>query len=187
MLEWTPALTIVDATGSDSTNATIPHGFIFAAYMVAMMIGSNLFKVLSSMQEVEEFMRPVLALASLCLAVPILLPKSQILIFIAFIVFEVCVGIFWPSMGTMRGRYVPENARSTIMNFFRIPLNFIVVMLLLQDIRLSLIWQFCVVFLLLATVSQYSLNRLKSSKPTNVSTIQTQKLLAAEQEVQSDV
>ena len=25
--------------------------------------------------------------------------------------FEVCVGIFWPSMGTMRGKYVPEEGR----------------------------------------------------------------------------
>lgn len=37
------------------------------------------------------------------------------LIFAAFITFEVCVGIFWPSMGTMRGRYVPEAGR--LLNF----------------------------------------------------------------------
>jgi hypothetical protein len=30
------------------------------------------------------------------------------MIFGAFIVFEICVGIFWPAMGTLRGRYVPE-------------------------------------------------------------------------------
>eukprot|EP00878_Enallax_costatus_P036918 GHUV01041539.1.p1 GENE.GHUV01041539.1~~GHUV01041539.1.p1 ORF type:complete len:102 (-),score=2.04 GHUV01041539.1:665-970(-) len=42
---------------------------------------------------------------------------------LAFCVFEVCVGIFWPSMMTMRATYVPEELRATIINMFRIPLN----------------------------------------------------------------
>jgi hypothetical protein len=58
VLEWTPALTINDDSDkTDSSKPPIPHGFIFAAYMVAVMIGSNLFKVFSNFQEVEEFMR----------------------------------------------------------------------------------------------------------------------------------
>ena len=48
----------------------------------------------------------------------------------AFCVFEACVGLFWPSMMKMRSDYLPEQARSTIINFFRIPLNaFVCVML----------------------------------------------------------
>lgn len=161
VLEWTPALTIVnDADKTDSSNPPIPHGFIFAAYMVAVMIGSNLFKHLIKQTTVEKFMRYVLALSAVCLAVPILLPKNQFLIFVAFIIFEICVGIFWPSMGTMRSYLVPEAARSTIMNFFRIPLNLIVVMILLQDISLSLIFKCCVGFLLLATVGMFYLEKL---------------------------
>lgn len=46
--------------------------------------------------------------------------KLQLL---AFCVFEVCVGIFWPSMMSMRAAYVPEELRATIINIFRIPLN----------------------------------------------------------------
>ncbi len=34
VLEWTPALTIKDSNKQDSSNPPIPHGFIFAAYMV---------------------------------------------------------------------------------------------------------------------------------------------------------
>ena len=45
---------------------------------------------------------------------------------LAFCAFEVMVGIFWPSMMTMRSAYVPEEIRSTIINFFRIPLNLFV-------------------------------------------------------------
>jgi hypothetical protein len=58
VLEWTPALTIdSNASIKDSSKPPIPHGFIFAAYMVSVMIGSNLFKVLSKQQDVEKFMR----------------------------------------------------------------------------------------------------------------------------------
>lgn len=49
---------------------------------------------------------------------------------VGFSVFEACVGIFWPSMMKMRSQYIPEEARSTIMNFFRIPLNVFVCIVL---------------------------------------------------------
>ena len=59
VLEWTPALTIKsqDMNKSDSSNPPIPHGIIFAAYMVAVMIGRNCFKILVKIQDVEQFMR----------------------------------------------------------------------------------------------------------------------------------
>ena len=48
----------------------------------------------------------------------------------AFCVFEACVGLFCPSMMKMRSDYLPEQARYTIINFFRIPHNaFVCVML----------------------------------------------------------
>ena len=53
--------------------------------------------------------------------------KVQLL---AFCVFEACVGLFWPSMMKMRSQYVPEESRSTIINFFRIPLNMFVCIML---------------------------------------------------------
>ncbi len=45
---------------------------------------------------------------------------------LGFLVFEVCVGIFWPSLMKMRSQYIPEESRSTIMNIFRMPLNLFV-------------------------------------------------------------
>ena len=47
-----------------------------------------------------------------------------------FCAFEACVGIFWPSIMKMRSQYIPEEASSTIMNFFRIPLNIFVCIVL---------------------------------------------------------
>lgn len=53
---------------------------------------------------------------------------------LGFCVFESCVGIFWPSIMKMRSQYIPEEARSTIMNFFRVPLN-IFVCIVLYNVR----------------------------------------------------
>ena len=55
---------------------------------------------------------------------------------LGFLLFETCVGIFWPSIMKMRSQYIPEESRSTIMNFFRIPLN-IFVCIVLYNVRPS--------------------------------------------------
>ncbi|CAJ0578950.1 unnamed protein product, partial [Mesorhabditis spiculigera] len=151
VLEWTPALS------QASEDTSIPHGYIFAAFMVATMMGSSVFKIISKKERPEAFMRYVLVVAAGCLAVPIILPTSAIAIFMAFIIFEGCVGIFWPAMGYLRGVYVPEETRSTTINLFRIPLNLIVVFILLQNFSMLAIFHFCVFFLLLAACAQHVL------------------------------
>lgn len=80
-------------------------------------------------------------------------------IFAAFVFFEVCVGIFWPSMSFMRGIYIAEATRATIMNFCRIPLNAIVIIILSQNLSRQAIFQCCVIFLTFATVAQQYLYR----------------------------
>ncbi|KAK7496637.1 hypothetical protein BaRGS_00012044 [Batillaria attramentaria] len=169
VLEWTPALTPAkptltedDEIGEDGHRGEIPHGHIFAAFMVAIMIGSSLFKLLSKYTSVESFMRVVLFVSALALTAPVMYSGNQLIVFIGFLVFETCVGIFWPSLSTMRGKYVPEETRATTMNIFRIPLNFIVVLILLQNLPMRIIFQCCIVFLLLAAITQHWLFRYVS-------------------------
>lgn len=69
-------------------------------------------------------------------------------------ILQVCVGMFWPGIASLRGVYFPENCRSTAINIFRIPLNFIVILILLKDLSLATIFSCCVFFLLLAAVAQ---------------------------------
>ncbi|XP_046572465.1 molybdate-anion transporter-like isoform X2 [Haliotis rubra] len=176
VLEWTPALTPkAPVTGAaakrhllednEGHHGTIPHGHIFAAFMVAVMFGSSVFKVLSKFTSIESFMRPVLFTAALTLLTPILFPGNQAVIFSGFLVFEMCVGIFWPSLGTMRGKYVPEETRATIMNVFRIPLNLLVVVILLQNLQMNTIFLCCVFFLFLAAFFQHLLfQKVKSPR-----------------------
>ncbi|XP_012936569.1 molybdate-anion transporter [Aplysia californica] len=169
VLEWTPSLSIIykpsTQGGMVEDHTDIPHGHIFAGFMVALMIGSSLFKVLSEYTSVESFMRVVFLVASLSLITPVVYKGNQLFIFIGFLVFETCVGIFWPSMGTMRGKYVAEETRATTMNIFRIPLNLIVVFILLQHMSRDTIYQCCAFFLMIAMVAQHWLFRLYESQP----------------------
>ncbi|CAD5123852.1 DgyrCDS12158 [Dimorphilus gyrociliatus] len=168
VLKWTPSLENAAKETITEHAGKIPHGFIFAGFMIAIMIGSSLFKILSKSLQPENFMRGVLCISSICMTIPVLFPDSQTLIFISFLVFESCVGIFWPSMSTMRGKYVPESTRATIMNFFRIPLNLIVVIILTQDLTNSTLFKFCTIFLGLTAVAQHWLYRLSVAKVTEV-------------------
>ncbi|BFZ08258.1 hypothetical protein BsWGS_11297 [Bradybaena similaris] len=177
VLEWTPSLSIVykakvGAPGKlEEEHTDIPHGHIFAAFMVSLMIGSSIFKLLCKYTSVESFMRCVLFVAALSLMTPILYKGNQLVIFMGFLVFETCVGIFWPSMGTMRGKYVAEETRATTMNIFRVPLNFIVVVILLQHLDRDTIFKFCAFFLLVALACQQWLYVLyeRLSKVSNLS------------------
>ena len=55
----------------------------------------------------------------------------------AFFAFELCVGLYFPMMGTLKGDIVPEDMRSTIYNIYRLPLNVIVLMPLLMNFSIS--------------------------------------------------
>lgn len=137
---WTPALS--------SGGEHIPHGMIFACFMVASMAGSALAgKLLAQGHhcKVEKYMQLVFVVSAACLFVPVLYHREEVAFgtdatdglswegkiqLAAFCAFEACVGVFWPSMMTMRSSYVPEEMRATIINFFRIPLNLFVCMVL---------------------------------------------------------
>lgn len=162
---WTPALS--------PNEEEIPHGFIFATFMLASMLGSSLASRLMarSSLRVESYMQIVFTVSAASLLLPIvtsvcyvttlyfftlfyilmefpnLSTLEQFLVapsqakggsisfagcvqLLGFCAFEACVGIFWPSIMKMRSQYIPEEARSTIMNFFRIPLNIFVCIVL---------------------------------------------------------
>ncbi|CAF1037928.1 unnamed protein product, partial [Didymodactylos carnosus] len=101
---------------------------------------------------------------------------AQVTMFIAFLIFEFCIGVFWPAMATMRSKYVPEEARSTIMNYFRVPLNLIVVVILLKDLKLAVIFTICVFFLVLAVLAMFVLHKLtlRSTQPSPATSVLAQ-------------
>jgi len=160
---WTPALESTSEHG-------IYHGWIFASFMICVLIGSNLFKYfLDSKLRVEKTSVYLFGVGAVALFLPTFI-KNHTIRLLAFFVFEVCVGLFWPSMGFLRSRYVPEEVRATVMNLFRIPLNIIVVVVLANIGKLSERGVFiaCVSCLLPALFCQMHLVTLTVDSPQQV-------------------
>ena len=130
------------------------------------MIGSKVYEVLVKVRPEEHLTRWVFVVASAALAMPILTSNSTA-VFVGFLVFEVCCGIYFPAMGRMRSTYISGEVRSTVMNVFRVGLNLIVVLTLINIDTLSTdtVFMFNVVLLTLATLCQHRLNTL-STQPT---------------------
>ena len=172
---WTPAL---GPNGED-----IPHGMIFATMMVACMVGSSIASRIMSRSDVkvERYMQWVFLASAASLAVPVFVKTLGLgegvqggpmtfegrVQMLGFLVFEAMVGIFWPSMMKMRSQYVPEEVRSTVMNFFRIPLNLFVCVILynVAMFPLSAMFAMCTLFLLGAAFLQKKLEQLSNERP----------------------
>ena len=59
-------------------------------------------------------------------------------VFASFLMFELACGIMFPTYGSLRSLYIPDEHRTTIMNIYRIPLNVFVVVILLNKKYMSL-------------------------------------------------
>ena len=135
VFSWTLAL-------EEFSEGPIPHGRIFSCFMVCMVIGSNVFSLLSSRGFDTIHILAGMVFVALCsLLTPAFLP-SPILRFLAFCVFESCVGVFWPCIFTLRSTYIPEGLRTTVISMFRVPLNAFVIVTLLKVGFISM-WVSC--------------------------------------------
>ncbi|KRZ80190.1 Major facilitator superfamily domain-containing protein 5 [Trichinella papuae] len=158
VLEWTPVLTAAVLNSPDPKDRFVPHGLVFASFMICIMIGSSIFKLMANIWRPEFFMKYVFLCAAISLTFPIFLCLNSLFVFTGFAIFEICVGVFWPASGFMRSVHVPEKARSTVMNIFRIPLNLVVVIILLFDLPITWIFVGCFFFLMLAGIFQHLLH-----------------------------
>ncbi|CAN6463778.1 unnamed protein product [Victoria cruziana] len=161
---WTPALS--------PNEEEIPHGFIFATFMLSSMLGSSIASRLMARVslKVESYMQIVFLISASTFLLPILttflvapsnvkggsISYGGCLQLFGFCIFEACVGIFWPSIMKMRSQYIPEEARSTIMNFFRIPLNIFVCIVLynVNAFPITVMFGMCSIFLFMASILQ---------------------------------
>ena len=128
---WTPILKTL--AGNAGTSIDLPFGLIFATFMVCCMTGSSIFSILIEKHPVEQLGIAVFGVGSVAMAI-VALEISETVSFLGMNLFEICVGLYFPIMGTMKGGIVPENKRAAIYNLFRIPLNFIVLFSLLTDL-----------------------------------------------------
>lgn len=151
---WTPAL---QAAQSQSYRGTapppLPFGIIFACFMAAMTAASLAFNLVMDSGEpatAGQRRRPRYAhlllgilgasaaafhrmsLAGGSSASSSSSYSAEQGVFWIFALFEACVGLYWPCVGVLRGRLVPDGVRAQVYGLLRIPLNvFVVVALLL--------------------------------------------------------
>lgn len=70
-------------------------------------------------------------------------------------------------MGSLKGKYVPEHVRATVMNYFRIPTNLFVLLVLnnVKHFSYKYVFAIAIGLLFISTTAQYVLPRNKEQKP----------------------
>ncbi len=163
MFQWTPALTTLskaEMVNGDEEFEGLPFGIIFSTFMVCCMAGSSIFSIAMEKLKPEQLAVIVFGVASFAFLM-VSYSTSATSTFLSMNLFEVCVGMYFPSMGTMKGMIVPEDKRAAIYNLFRIPLNFIVLFSLLTDLTPHVSFVLCGSMMVVATALQW---RLKSRR-----------------------
>lgn len=133
-----PALKLSHSEAGDETD--LLFGTIFAALMCAMMLGSLFFTYYSSLKLRVTSSTPLtinLTVASACFIIPVL-THSETITFWCFCIFEICCGIYFPSIAHLKEKIIDDGVRAKIYGIMRIPLNiFVVVGLMLTRDGLS--------------------------------------------------
>mmetsp|Transcript_11260 Transcript_11260/g.27085 ORF Transcript_11260/g.27085 Transcript_11260/m.27085 type:complete len:531 (-) Transcript_11260:98-1690(-) len=141
VLQWPPAISSAVAKAFGEGAGT-PFGTVFSCFMACCLFGSTLFGQLAKMSVPTEKstagMLSVAAIAMSSATFAVSSSTSLAALVAAFFVFEACVGMYFPSIGTLRSKYVPDSHRSVIMNLFGIPLNVLVVSVFLSISKLGL-------------------------------------------------
>lgn len=158
VFNWTPCL--MEGDGAP------PFGHIFSCFMIMCMLGSRVYSYLSQVMTVEKI-GIITMIASACCHAVIVVSSNVSLRFLAFLVFEACVGMYFPLMGSLKGDIVPESMRSTIYNIYRFPLNGIVLLPLLFNFGITTTFIVTTFFLILASACQFYLMKLRQQTSVN--------------------
>eukprot|EP00164_Ancoracysta_twista_P002585 GFYU01003440.1.p1 GENE.GFYU01003440.1~~GFYU01003440.1.p1 ORF type:complete len:457 (-),score=117.69 GFYU01003440.1:191-1561(-) len=157
---WTPLL-------EEVLHMDDPHqilGQIFACFMTTWMIGSTLYKLFIKYRiSNRKIAIGTFTVSSLILLAPAISPTLWPSFFCCLI-FEVCVGVYFPVIGIMRSEYIPEESRATFYNLFRIPLNLIVCVVLLKAsfVSFRIVFYLCAGFCATALWAVLSLGKFSN-------------------------
>lgn len=167
---WTPALELLKP----------PLGLVFSSFMLALMIGSKIYAMLLENHSLDskKLLQLSTFLASfsffICsLAISNLLddfvPYSIITCYFCFILYEISVGLYYPSMTYLKSQVIPEKIRVTISNVIKIPSNIFICLALLwihfhqenQKTNINIIFTIYIVCLV-ATVVTFMFSKIFS-------------------------
>ena len=128
VLVWPPAISNCIRQVFGPAAAT-PFGTVFSCFMASCLLGSILCGQLRcSMVDVKSITVAMLftSMIAFLISVFAVQTKNLFAIIVGFITFEVCVGVYFPSIGTLRSQLLPESHRPVIMSLFAVPLNILV-------------------------------------------------------------
>ncbi|KAK7685555.1 hypothetical protein QCA50_011422 [Cerrena zonata] len=134
---WVPSLQ------ESAASSTLPLGYIFSSFMIAMMLGSLLYTTIVSYNASHggddalslhaKLSSLVCAVSALTFAIAVSNHDEHVR-FWAFCAFEACVGMYYPVQGMLRGSLISNEHRATLSSLFRVPLNIFVVVSLLTGV-----------------------------------------------------
>jgi hypothetical protein len=136
-----------------SDESSLPFGLIFSTFMVYSMAGSSLFSIANEYYSLEYQALFVFVLAAVSMGI-LLFTKDATHQYTAMNLFEMTIGMYFPVIGCLKSKIVPESQRAAIYNLYRIPLNLIVLFGLITDISPSAAFALNIVMLLTASVLQ---------------------------------
>ena len=124
---WTPALKSTaemeaERSGQVLEDSTAENlGLIFACFMVSVMVGSSIFKILSGHKGML-YKIPLLlhSISFFAMGVTTLFMENKTIVYSMFLLFEMAVGLFYPAYGCIKSERIPEEIRSAVMNIFRL-------------------------------------------------------------------
>lgn len=141
VLQWPPAVSGAISKYFGDAAAATPYGTVFSCFMACCLLGSTMFGTLAKKGvPTESSAAGMLTVATVAMTAATLTVSSTMslpAIVASFFAFEACVGMYFPSIGTLRSKYVPDSHRSVIMNLFGIPLNVLVVSVFLSIQKLG--------------------------------------------------
>jgi len=154
ILLWTPALRAIDTHPEEENYPGPPLGIVFATFMVCCMLGTSIFAILSSKGvQPSRMLVFVLAMSSLsCLTIAT--TSNDTVSYCAMLLFEGCIGAYYPAMSTVKGNIVPEDQRAAIYSVFRLPMNLVVLINLVSNLGFQAAFSLCFAMLALATALQ---------------------------------
>ena len=150
---WTPVL--------DRAHHYPPLGIVFSCFMLCVTLGSFLFNftIKHGIRASGVVILTVIVASLANIGAAFASANHPRTSFLMFVILELACGVYFPAMGWLRQRILPEAHHAGIINWFRVPLNAIaaVVLMLLHDTHsshgISAIFALCSILLAIAGIA----------------------------------
>ena len=143
ILQW-PQLVGQAVGNMFGASAVTPFGTIFSCFMTCSLLGSLLFtKSIAIPQRLTESTAAcMLAVSTMSIGLAAVFARAKTTslagILGTLLIYETCVGMYFPVIGTIRSKLIPDDQKAIVLSLFGVPLNTFVVLIYLSISKLGL-------------------------------------------------